>query len=150
MPMQTSEARQERVARTPEEIRAWIVQEVAQVLKVEPAQVDADAPLVTLGVASIDTFGLTGALAEWLNRDLPATLASAFVRLCKMLVAASFALPVACTLAPPLTVIDAALSYVVNNTAASTLETVFEKGLAVEEIVTSLVALASILPEAVN
>jgi thioesterase domain-containing protein/acyl carrier protein len=60
--------------RSPADLRGWIVAAVARALKVEPATVDTAAPLDTLGVDSLGALGLTGALAEWLDRDLPATL----------------------------------------------------------------------------
>jgi len=56
------------------EIRAWIVAELAQALKVDRSSIDACAPLYSLGVDSLTAITLTGALAEWLQFEVPATL----------------------------------------------------------------------------
>jgi thioesterase domain-containing protein/acyl carrier protein len=56
------------------DIRAWVVNEVARTTHVDPSTVDTTAPLETLGVDSLGAIGMTGALAAWLDRDLPATL----------------------------------------------------------------------------
>lgn len=60
--------------RSADEIRAWIVSELARSLNVDPASIDPAAPLHSLGADSLAAIGMTGALAGWLNRDLPATL----------------------------------------------------------------------------
>jgi thioesterase domain-containing protein/acyl carrier protein len=56
------------------EIRTWIVAELSRSLKVDPLSIDTAAPLYCLGADSVTALSMTGALAEWLNRDLPATL----------------------------------------------------------------------------
>ena len=60
--------------RSAEDVRAWIVGELSRSLNVEPCSIDTAAPLVTLGVNSLAAIGMTGGLASWLGRDLPATL----------------------------------------------------------------------------
>jgi thioesterase domain-containing protein/acyl carrier protein len=57
-----------------EQIRDWIVTELARAMRVETASIDAAAPLFSLGADSLVAISMTGALAEWLNRDLPITL----------------------------------------------------------------------------
>ena len=60
--------------RTAADVRAWIVGELARSLAVDASAIDTTAPLETLGVDSLAALGLTGGLAGWLDRDLPATL----------------------------------------------------------------------------
>jgi thioesterase domain-containing protein/acyl carrier protein len=70
-PPETSSARSRRSA---DDIRAWIVAELSRSSNVDPATIDAAAHLDTLGVDSFTAIGMTGTLAAWLQRDLPATL----------------------------------------------------------------------------
>jgi|KBSSwiStaDraftv2_1062776.scaffolds.fasta_scaffold553262_2 acyl carrier protein len=56
------------------EIREWIRAKVAEALGVPVGQVDARASFIELGVDSVTLFSMTGQLAEWFNRDLPATM----------------------------------------------------------------------------
>lgn len=62
------------VQRSRTDVRAWIVAELARALKVAPSSIDARAPLYSLGVDSLTAITLTGALAEWLECEVPATL----------------------------------------------------------------------------
>lgn len=62
------------VVRTTDEIRDWILDEVAASLDTDRASIDSAAPLTSLGVDSLAAFSLTGELASWLGRDLSATL----------------------------------------------------------------------------
>jgi thioesterase domain-containing protein/acyl carrier protein len=56
------------------EIRSWIVAQLAGILNVSPASIDTSAPLHSLGASSLVAITMTGDLAQWLDRDLPATL----------------------------------------------------------------------------
>lgn len=47
---------------------------IARALEVSEAEIDVDAELSSLGMDSIRAFALTGDLAEWLDRELSATL----------------------------------------------------------------------------
>lgn len=58
----------------PQEIKAWLTEKLAAELHVEPDAIDAQAPFTSLGIDSITAFTLTGDMAVWLDRDLPATL----------------------------------------------------------------------------
>src|SRR5579871_2207263 len=60
--------------RSREDIRDWIVAELARALKVDPKSIDVAAPLYSLGADSLTAITLTGGLAEWLQKDIPATL----------------------------------------------------------------------------
>lgn len=56
------------------EIQNWIVSRLSAELKVAPEAIDVRQPFTSFGVDSIAIFTLTGDLAEWLERDLRATL----------------------------------------------------------------------------
>ena len=56
------------------EIQNWIVTRLSAELKVAPETIDVHQPFTGFGVDSIAIFTLTGDLAEWLERDLRATL----------------------------------------------------------------------------
>jgi acyl carrier protein len=56
------------------EIRAWIVAELARTLEIDSRSLDPAAPLESSGADSLTAITLTGALADWLQRTIPATL----------------------------------------------------------------------------
>jgi acyl carrier protein len=56
------------------EIRGWLLSRLAAALEVSESEVSADASFIALGLDSLTLFSMTGQLAEWLDRDLPATL----------------------------------------------------------------------------
>src|SRR5450432_1530666 len=62
------------IARSAGEIRAWMISELSQILQVNPSAIDTAAALYSLGVDSLGAIGMTGKMAEWLNRDLPASV----------------------------------------------------------------------------
>ncbi|MBW4511498.1 MAG: acyl-CoA-binding protein [Scytonematopsis contorta HA4267-MV1] len=57
-----------------EQIKAWLVSYVAELLKIEPDEVDCTVPFERYALGSADAASLTGELGAWLERDLPATL----------------------------------------------------------------------------
>jgi acyl carrier protein len=59
---------------TAEAIEGWMVAKIAQTLQMKAEDVDIKAPFVSYGLESIVVFSLTGDLADWLDRDLEATL----------------------------------------------------------------------------
>ena len=61
-------------SRLVETIQAWMVTRLAEELKLAPAEINIQMPLVNYGFDSIVAFTLTGELADRLGRDLPATL----------------------------------------------------------------------------
>lgn len=63
-----------RNVKSADDIRAWIVAELRRGLKDERAPLDSAAPLYSLGIDSMVAVVTTGALSQWLERDLPATL----------------------------------------------------------------------------
>jgi thioesterase domain-containing protein/acyl carrier protein len=72
--MPPAESSTSTASRSAGEIRDWIVSEVSRSLNVDPSTIDTAAPLHSLGVDSLGAIGMTGGLAGWLNRDLPASL----------------------------------------------------------------------------
>lgn len=60
--------------RSEAEISDWIAARVAGELNIAPDEVDRNGDLTNCGLDSIAAFTLTGDLAEWLDRDLRATL----------------------------------------------------------------------------
>ncbi|MEO8306927.1 MAG: thioesterase domain-containing protein [Pseudomonadota bacterium] len=60
--------------RTVEEVRAWLVGEVARAVRSDPAGIDTAGPLDALGVDSLAAIGMAGGLAAFLGRDVPATV----------------------------------------------------------------------------
>ncbi|MCC7009704.1 MAG: hypothetical protein IT184_12915 [Acidobacteria bacterium] len=60
--------------KTTDVIEAWLVRHIAAALSIEPASLDRTQPLFSLGLDSLALFTITGDLAEWLNRELPAML----------------------------------------------------------------------------
>ena len=55
-------------------LRANVVREVSARLNVLENEIDQDTHLIALGLDSLVLFSMTAQLAEWLERDLPATL----------------------------------------------------------------------------
>lgn len=62
-------------ARSAAQIRAWLVAELARALRTQEHLIDTTAPLHETGADSVTAFQLTGALADWLQRDIPVSLA---------------------------------------------------------------------------
>lgn len=60
---------------TREEIAAWLRQEIATLLEIEPAAIDTSAAFETYGLASSDAVFLSGDLSDLLGMELSATLA---------------------------------------------------------------------------
>ncbi|NBD16541.1 MAG: acyl carrier protein [Cyanobacteria bacterium] len=59
---------------TPVEIQDWIVAYLADLLEVEPEEVDITIPFDRYGLDSSVAVGLTGDLEEWLSIELDPTL----------------------------------------------------------------------------
>src|SRR5713226_7592684 len=57
-----------------ETIQAWIILRLSEATGVKPDQIDPRYPFTSFGLDSLTAFNLTGDLADWLGRDLPATL----------------------------------------------------------------------------
>ncbi|GAB2958014.1 SDR family NAD(P)-dependent oxidoreductase [Saccharothrix stipae] len=56
------------------ELRAWLVRGVAELVDLPDGSVDVDQPLAELGLSSRDAVVLAGALGEFLDAELPATV----------------------------------------------------------------------------
>jgi acyl carrier protein len=61
-------------ARRAAAIREWLTLRLSEAIGVDPAQIDPRLPFATFGLSSLAAYTLTGELAEWIGRDLPATL----------------------------------------------------------------------------
>ena len=59
---------------TEEEIQAWIVSYLAQVLEISPNEVNVTIPFDRYGLDSSVAVGLTGDLEDWMGRKLDPTL----------------------------------------------------------------------------
>jgi acyl carrier protein len=57
-----------------EAIEAWLLRRLSEVLKVKPEKVDVRLPFASYGLGSVQAVSLATDLADWLGRDLPATL----------------------------------------------------------------------------
>jgi acyl carrier protein len=56
------------------EIQTWIVDYLAQLLAVDPADVDVTIPFDRYGLDSAAAVGMTGELADWLDHEMDPTL----------------------------------------------------------------------------
>ncbi|MEO0491629.1 MAG: acyl carrier protein [Cyanobacteria bacterium P01_A01_bin.123] len=57
-----------------EAIQVWLVNQLAEVLSLDPSTVDVKQPLTRYGLDSIDAVTLVGDLEDWLDLELPSTL----------------------------------------------------------------------------
>jgi acyl carrier protein len=55
-------------------IESWLVQQLAQVLSLDPKAINITEPLTRYGLDSIDAVTLVGDLEDWLEVELPSTL----------------------------------------------------------------------------
>lgn len=60
--------------RSATEIQAWVVNYLADLLEVEPEEVDTAIPFDRFGLDSSAAVGLTGDLADWLGCEVDPTL----------------------------------------------------------------------------
>jgi acyl carrier protein len=58
-----------------EQIRTWLIRKLAEILEVEPGQVDPSMPLDWFGLDSVGAVDLTAAIEKWLGREFSPTLA---------------------------------------------------------------------------
>lgn len=58
-----------------ETIQAWLVSRLSELLGIEPRELDVREPFASYGLGSTELVSLSGELAEWLGRQLPAELA---------------------------------------------------------------------------
>lgn len=59
---------------TQSEIRDWLIEKIADTVKCPPDEIGVEETFTSLGLDSLSMLSLTGDLAAWLGRDLPATL----------------------------------------------------------------------------
>jgi myxalamid-type polyketide synthase MxaE and MxaD len=58
-----------------EAIQAWLVSKLSELLEIEAAEIDVGEPFASYGLGSTELVSLSGEVAEWLGRQLPAELA---------------------------------------------------------------------------
>ena len=61
-----------------ETIQAWLVSRLSELLEIEANEIDVGEPFASYGLGSTELVSLSGELAEWLGRHLPAELAYEF------------------------------------------------------------------------
>jgi len=61
-----------------EAIQAWLVAKLSELLEIEANEIDVGEPFASYGLGSTELVSLSGDLAEWLGRQLPAELAYEF------------------------------------------------------------------------
>ncbi len=59
-------------------IQAWLVSKLSELLEIEADEIDVGEPFASYGLGSTELVSLSGELADWLGRDLPAELAYEF------------------------------------------------------------------------
>ena len=57
-----------------EAVQAWLVSQIAQLLKIAPQEINVHDPFAHYGMDSVSAIALSGKLEEWLGRPLSATL----------------------------------------------------------------------------
>ncbi|MEA5462316.1 acyl carrier protein [Leptothoe sp. PORK10 BA2] len=55
-------------------IQSWLVNQIADVLSLDPTTVDVTQPLTRYGLDSIDAVTMVADLEDWLDMELPSTL----------------------------------------------------------------------------
>jgi acyl carrier protein len=65
---------QDRAAPGTEEIQAWLIDAIADKLKVAPQSISTDVFFDEYGLDSLGAVSISGALGKWLHLDLPGTL----------------------------------------------------------------------------
>ncbi len=66
LPKETSKSKK----RTPEEIEEWLINYIAQILEIEPDEIDVTVPYERYGLDSAAGITLTGDLGEWLGLSI--------------------------------------------------------------------------------
>ncbi len=59
-------------------IQVWLVSKLSELLEIEATEIDVGEPFASYGLGSTELVSLSGDLAQWLGRDLPAELAYEF------------------------------------------------------------------------
>lgn len=61
-------------ARTAEAFESWLVLRMAEILRLDPADIDPGLPFSAHGLESLDAFNLAGEISQSLGREMSATL----------------------------------------------------------------------------
>lgn len=62
------------VSRTTQEVQTWIVDYLADLLEVDPEDIDTSIPFDRYGLDSSAAVGLTGDLEDWMGMEIDPTL----------------------------------------------------------------------------
>jgi acyl-CoA synthetase (AMP-forming)/AMP-acid ligase II/acyl carrier protein len=62
------------VTKTEDEIKQWLVENIADRLDIDPDDIDIDEPITDLGLSSREAIMLSGELEDWLGFELPPEL----------------------------------------------------------------------------
>lgn len=62
------------ISRSIEEIREWLIQNIADRLEVEPEELDLEEPITSYGLSSREAIMLSGELEDWIGFSLPPEL----------------------------------------------------------------------------
>lgn len=57
-----------------EEIRAWLISNISDLVEVDPQQIDVQKPLEYYGIDSMQAMHLSGDLQDWLGQELSPTV----------------------------------------------------------------------------
>ncbi|HSR70218.1 MAG TPA: acyl carrier protein [Acidobacteriota bacterium] len=57
-----------------DQVEEWIAAKLAEIMDIEPEEVERQRDLTEFGLSSIEAVMLSGDLEEWLERELPDTL----------------------------------------------------------------------------
>ncbi|NJL82099.1 MAG: acyl carrier protein [Chloroflexaceae bacterium] len=74
MPQITPQSASTKPLPTATTIQTWVAAYIAELLEVEPSEVDTSLPFDRYGLDSSAAVGLTGDLEDWLERKLDPTL----------------------------------------------------------------------------
>jgi acyl carrier protein len=69
-----SQTASQRVERRAAEIQAWLVTELARVVRVGPHEINPEQPFVRYGLGSIQGLELAAKMEDWIGFPLPPTL----------------------------------------------------------------------------
>lgn len=69
-----AQAASNRLDRPATEIQTWMVEYIADLLDVDPEDIDPELPFDRFGLDSAAAIGMTGALEDWLGTEIDPTL----------------------------------------------------------------------------
>lgn len=58
-----------------QKVQVWLLERLADILKIDPTQIDVREPFTHYGLGSLEAVTLSGDLEDWLGREVPPTIA---------------------------------------------------------------------------